>query len=63
MEVKQKVYFSADEFWPCYDISPANARWNDRTLELTDAEIADFSALMKEFERWQQRIDEGTAVE
>jgi len=51
-----KASIDMDEWWPVYtfDFDPREAE----TVEVTDADRADYERVMAEFKAWQQRIED-----
>ena len=53
-----KVKFSADEWYPVYTVVSDDNSWSnaDGSVELTEAELAEFQDLHAKFEAWQKRL-------
>jgi len=48
------VNFDSDEYYPFYFEVPADAKWKDGTVELTEEELQDFRLCMQKMEEWQK---------
>lgn len=51
-------YFDLDEWYPVFTLRDEkyNWDWND-PVELSEAEIADFERVLREFRAWQKRLE------